>query len=190
MPTIDWLRTPADDVIAPRWGTRLHLQARGASDALASDTSFVQVLAEAKQIWLLPNDGPFLVRGQVGHTWKDQLTELPASVRYFAGGDNSVRGYEFEELGPVDDTGQVIGGSSLVTASVEYEHPLRSRWALAFFFDWGNAFEGSHLDARKSAGIGGRWLSPLGPIRIDLAYPLDDPNADDYRVHITLGPDL
>ena len=189
MPGIDWLRTPGDDMIAPREGTRLHLLVRGAADALGSDTSFVQVFAEGKRIWLLPNDGRVLLRGQVGHTWTDQLTDLPASVRFFAGGDNSVRGYEFEELGPVDDAGQVIGGSSLVTASVEYEHPLRSRWALAFFFDWGNAFE-DDLDARESVGIGGRWLSPLGPIRIDIAHPLDDPTADDYRVHVTLGPDL
>jgi translocation and assembly module TamA len=190
MPGIEWLRTPSDDVIAPREGTRLHLRVRGAADSLGSDTSFVQVFTEARRIWLLRNDSRFLVRSQVGHTWKDALTSLPASVRFFAGGDYSVRGYEFEELGPVDDTGQVIGGSSLVTASIEYEHPLRARWALAFFFDWGNAFEGDDIDARRSVGIGGRWLSPLGPIRLDLAHPLDDPTADDYRVHITLGPDL
>ena len=84
----------------------------------------------------------FLVRSQIGTTWKQSLAELPASVRFFAGGDNSVRGYDFDELGPVDADGEVIGGSSLITASIEYEHPLRARWSLAFFVDSGNAFEG------------------------------------------------
>ena len=70
-----------------------------------------------------------------------EFEELPASVRFFAGGDNSVRGYAFEELGPVDADGKVIGGSSLATGSFEFEQPLRARWSLAFFVDSGNAFE-------------------------------------------------
>jgi translocation and assembly module TamA len=163
---------------------------RGASDALGSDTSFVQVVADGKWIWSLRNDGRLLLRSQVGTTWKTDLAELPASVRFFAGGDNSVRGYDFDEIGPVDANGEVIGGSSLITASIEYEHPLRARWSLAFFVDSGNAFEDSHVDPRTGAGIGGRWQSPLGPIRIDLAHPVDDPDNDDWRVHVYLGPDL
>ena len=110
-------------------------------------------------------------------------------MRFFAGGDNSVRGYAFEELGPVDADGNVIGGSSLATGSFEFEQPLRARWSLAFFVDSGNAFERSEMDAKTSVGMGGRWQSPLGPIRIDLALPLED-DHDEWRVHVTLGPDL
>jgi len=66
---------------------------------------------------------------------------------------------------------------------------LAGRWSLAWFVDAGNAFEGSHIDAKSAAGMGGRWQSPLGPIRIDLAHPFDDP-ATRWRIHITLGPDL
>jgi translocation and assembly module TamA len=100
-----------------------------------------------------------------------------------------VRGYEFESLGPVDADGEVIGGSSLVTGSFEFEQPLRARWSLALFVDSGNAFERSELDAKTGAGIGGRWQSPLGPIRLDVAHPFDD-DTDDWRIHISLGPDL
>jgi translocation and assembly module TamA len=129
------------------------------------------------------------VRGQIGTTWESDFDKLPASVRFFAGGDSSVRGYKFEELGPVDAQGKVIGGPSLITASVEYEQPLRDRWSLAFFIDSGNAFEGSDFNARTGVGIGGRWQSPLGPIRIDLAHPLRD-ETNNLRLHISLGPDL
>ena len=129
-----------------------------------------------------------LVRGQVGLTAEREFAELPASVRFFAGGDNSVRGYDFEALGPADAVGNVIGGSSLATGSFEFEQPLHGRWSLAFFVDSGNAFEGSRIDAQTGAGIGGRWQSPLGPIRIDLAKALD--GEREWRVHVSLGPDL
>ena len=88
-----------------------------------------------------------------------------------------------------DENGEVIGGSSLVTGSFEYEHPIRARWSIATFVDSGNAFERSAMDAKTGAGLGARWQSPLGPIRIDLAHPFDD-DTTDWRVHITLGPDL
>jgi translocation and assembly module TamA len=101
-----------------------------------------------------------------------------------------VRGYGFEALGPLDADGKVIGGSSLATGSFELEQPLRARWSLAFFVDSGNAFEGSRIDAKTGAGIGGRWQSPLGPIRIDLARALDAGTGRDWRIHVSLGPDL
>jgi translocation and assembly module TamA len=189
MPGIDWTRIRADNSIRPNRGSRVSLEVRGASDAVISDTSFVQTIARGKWIWSLPRGGRFLVRGDVGATAKSAFDELPASVRFFAGGDNSVRGYDFEALGPVDDTGAIVGGSSLATGSFEFEQPLRARWSMAFFVDSGNAFEGSHIDAKTGAGLGGRWLSPLGPIRIDLAHPFDD-EANSWRLHISLGPDL
>src|SRR5690606_39164081 len=131
----------------------------------------------------------FIVRARGGITWEREFAQLPPSVRFFAGGDNSVRGYAFEALGPTDDSGEVIGGSKLLTASFEYEHPLTGRWSLAAFVDSGNAFNGSDLDAKTGAGLGGRWQSPLGPVRLDLAVPLDDDERS-FRIHVSLGPDL
>jgi translocation and assembly module TamA len=189
MPGVDWTRVRADHPIRPRTGSRLSLEARAAGDALGSDTSFVQAIAQGKWIWSLRGGARLLVRGHVGATLKRSFDELPPSVRFFAGGDNSVRGYDFEALGPVDASGEVVGGSALATGSFEFEQPLRERWSLAMFVDAGNAFEGSNLDAKTSVGLGGRWQSPLGPIRVDLAHPLDD-EADDWRLHVSLGPDL
>jgi len=189
MPGVSWTRIRADNAIRPNVGSRLTFEVRGALDAVLSDTTFAQAIAQGKWIWSTSRGQRFIVRGQAGATAEREFQELPASVRFFAGGDNSVRGYAFEELGPVDAEGKVIGGSSLATGSFEFEQPLHARWSLAFFTDSGNAFERSEMDAKTSVGMGGRWQSPLGPIRIDLALPLEQ-DHDSWRVHITLGPDL
>ena len=189
MPGISWTRIRADNAIRPTIGSKLVFEVRGAHDAIFSDTTFVQTTALGKWIWSTKRGQRIIVRGQGGATAESEFEELPASVRFFAGGDNSVRGYAFEELGPVDAEGKVIGGSSLATGSFEFEQPLRARWSLAFFVDSGNAFERSKMDAKTSVGVGGRWQSPLGPIRLDLALPLEE-DHDSWRVHITLGPDL
>ena len=189
MPGIDWTRLRADNPLRPHAGSKLQLDLRGATDAVFSDTTFFQVSAEGKWIWSLSHGARLLVRGHFGATAKNSFAKLPPSVRFFAGGDNSVRGYDYKSLGPVDATGKVIGGSALAEGSFEFERPLAGRWSLAWFVDGGNAFEGSHIDAKSATGLGGRWQSPLGPIRIDLAHPLDDP-ATRWRIHISLGPDL
>jgi translocation and assembly module TamA len=189
MPGVEWRRLRADNNIRPSRGSRLDFEVRAAAEQLGSDTSFVQVIASGRWIWSTPRAARFLVRTQLGATGERSFEELPPSVRFFAGGDNSVRGYDFESLGPIDAQGKVVGGSSLLTASFEYEHPLRNRWSLAFFVDSGNAFTGTTLDPKTGAGIGGRWQSPLGPIRVDLAHPLHHETRG-WRLHVTLGPDL
>jgi translocation and assembly module TamA len=130
-----------------------------------------------------------LLRGRVGYMVEDEFERLPPSVRYFAGGDLSIRGFDFASLGPVDQDGNVIGGDRLLEMSVEYEHSIKPRWSLAVFADGGNAFDDSGLDVRTGAGIGARWRSPLGPVRIDIAWPVNDPGHG-ARLHVSLGPDL
>ncbi|MFP5506345.1 MAG: autotransporter assembly complex protein TamA, partial [Gammaproteobacteria bacterium] len=121
-------------------------------------------------------------------TWIDGFRELPASLRFFAGGDQSVRGYDFQELGPRDASGQVIGGKHLVFGSLEYEHRVHGNWGVAAFVDTGNAFNSTHEGLETGAGIGLRWRSPIGMVRLDLAAAVSQDNA--LRLHFTLGPDL
>jgi len=189
MPGMEWSRIRADNTLRPRRGSKLAVEIRAAADALGSDTSFFQTVAEGRLIRPLAERSRFLLRAKLGVTWEDSFNNLPPSVRFFAGGDDSVRGYGFETLGPRNEKGEVIGGSSLVTASFEYEYSLRPRWSVAFFIDSGNAFDGTDSDAKTGAGFGARWQSPLGPIRFDLASPLDDPTRS-VRIHVNLGPDL
>jgi translocation and assembly module TamA len=189
LPGIDWTRINADNNLRPTRGSKLSIRTQFAADALGSDQDLVQTVVRGKWIWSTQNKARFIVRGELGAMAEESFEELPPSLRFFAGGDNSVRGYDFEALGPTDASGKVIGGSKLATASFEYEHPVRAKWSIATFVDSGNAFERGSLHAKTGAGLGTRWQSPLGPIRIDIAHPFDDPETS-WRLHINLGPDL
>lgn len=170
-------------------GQRINFDLRGSSDSLASDTSFLQFKATTKWIWSLSEKTRMIARGKFGATLKDELSELPVSVRFFTGGDHSVRGYDFESLGPVDENGAVIGGSHLLEASIEFDRMIVGNWSIAAFVDTGSAFSDFSPEFSTGVGLGIRWYSPIGPIRIDFAHPLDDPDRD-FRLHLTLGPDL
>ena len=189
IPGISWESTVGREISRIRSGHRISLDVRGSLDAIGSDATFGQLTGSTKWAFPLGEANRLLVRADLGLTLKEDFEDLPASVRYFAGGDNSVRGYGFETLGPTNEDGDVIGGSYLATFSVEFDRLLWKKWSVAAFVDTGNAFDSLDFDFKTGVGLGLRWYSPLGPIRLDVAHPLDDPDRD-YRIHITLGPDL
>lgn len=189
MPGVSFTRLRGDDTLRPSKGSRLAFEVRGGSDAFGSDTSFAQTIVDTKWITSFEREARLLLRAKLGATIRDNFADLPPSVRFFAGGDSSIRGYDFESLGPVDADGKVIGGSHLAVASVEYEIPIKPRWSFAMFVDSGNAFERGSFDVKTGAGLGARWQSPLGPVRIDVGVPVNDPEHG-ARLHISLGPDL
>jgi translocation and assembly module TamA len=186
---INWEVTKGRELSRTRNGRHLNFDIRGASDALGSDTNFAQFRSTAKWIHSINDKMRVLARGTLGSTLKDELSELPASVRFFAGGDRSIRGYDYESLGPVDESGVVIGASNLLTGSVEVDRLFKQHWSVAAFFDSGSAFNGTNIELSSGVGIGLRWYSPVGPVRLDFAHPLDDPDSN-FRIHISLGPDL
>jgi translocation and assembly module TamA len=189
IPGINWGKVIGRELSRSENGYRLNFEIRGASDWLGSDTSFLQLQARAHWIHSFSDKHRLLLRGRLGTTAKDKLAELPASVRFFAGGDRSVRGYGFETLGPVNDDGDVVGGSHLATFGIETDYAFRDQWSVAAFIDTGSAFDSTGPDFSTGVGIGVRWYSPVGPIRLDFAHPLDDPD-ESLRIHISLGPDL
>ncbi len=188
IPGISWSRTKSENRLRPRRGSRLFLEVRGSADALGSSTTFLRLDTQGK--WIRGfGKTRLIVRAEAGLSATADFNELPPSLRFFAGGDSSIRGYAFEELGPRDADNEVIGGTGRLVASAEIEYDIKPKWSIAMFVDSGNAFDDFDLEPQTGAGLGARWHSPVGPVRFDLARPF---NGDDrsVRIHISFGPDL
>ncbi len=182
-------KTVKNDALFPTQGWRLQAQMKGAHDQVLSDISVLQASVSAKYLQSLPSDSKLLLRGEFGVSLTDEFDELPKSLRFFAGGQNSVRGHDFESIGQRDADGNVVGGKNLLVASVEYERPVTEKISGAVFVDAGSAFdEWGDYGFEAGVGIGARYRSPLGPIRVDFAIPDDDPG--DLHFYFSLGPDL
>lgn len=189
IPGASALYVRADDRIVARRGYRLQLDVRGASEAVVSDLAFLQGRVQAKGIHTLGESGRLIARADAGATRTDNFNDLPATLRFYAGGDNSVRGYAYQSIGPVNDQGEVTGGKYLLTGSIEYEHRIYQKWSVAIFYDAGNAFLDEFEPLKRGAGIGARWRSPVGNIRLDVANAVSEPDRP-WRIHFTLGPDF
>ncbi|MFH1379938.1 MAG: autotransporter assembly complex family protein [bacterium] len=189
IPGASFNRRKADNFLYPHRGYKLNLELKSTDRFLGSDISFFQSTLNGKYFNSLFNEQRFIIRLESGVTKTSQFDELPASLRFFAGGDNSIRGYGYKTLGPKDSSGDVIGGRYLMAGSVEYEIKLIQTMSAACFYDIGNAFEEITNEFKKGAGIGLRWRSPVGPIRLDFAYPINDKDKS-LRIHISMEPDL
>lgn len=189
LPAVAFDHKRADRDIFPRRGRRLTLELRGTGEFLGSNTSFLQTVVTGRLVRSFSGNSRLLARTTLGFTAKSEFFDLPPSVRFFAGGDESVRGFAYESLGPKDDLGNVIGGSNLLIASVEFEQRLRGNFYGAAFVDAGNAFDTLDVDPAVGVGVGLKWLSPVGMLRFYLAHPLNKSDQN-VRLHIRLGADL
>ena len=187
----------ADDPLYPRRGHSLHVELRGGHTGIGSDIDFLQARAEANWVRSLDWRNRILLRAELGTTITDDFDEFPPLLRFYAGGDQSVRGYGHRDIGEhfvgFDNRDYVIGGKHLVIASVEFERMFTREWGGAVFVDAGDAFndfESDSFDMQVGVGVGVRWRSPVGPVRLDLAHGLGDDAQDTIRLHLTIGPDL
>lgn len=177
-----------DDPVHPARGYRYSLETRGSAPFLGSSGYFLQLLFQGDYLTPLGKGFSLLLRSQAGTTLQSEsLKSLPPSLRFFAGGDNSIRGYEYQSLGPKDDSGKVIGGRYLAVGSLEIEKVLSRTWGVAAFYDVGNAFDDvTGIQLKQGAGLGVRLYTALGPIRLDLAYQIGESNPQ-VRLHFSIG---
>ena len=182
-------KTKADNILFPKDGWHVKLELQGAHTVLLSDQTLLQFKATGKRIKTL-GKGKILARATLGSTLYGTFDELPKSLRFFAGGGNSVRGYGYRDLGARNDEGDVIGGRQLLTASLEYQHPVVDDWSAAVFVDAGNAFDQWNDPGLKLGyGVGARWRSPVGAVRIDLGFP-EGGSLSDFRLYLNVGSEL
>ena len=191
-PALEATYVDVDDRLDPRRGAGGTLLLRGGRGGADGNTTFLQVHARVQWFHGFDADSKLLLRGEAGHTFSGSFLDLPPSLRFYAGGDRSVRGYDWHEIGPrveVDGDVYYTGASNVVTASVEYERYFKGPWGAAVFVDSGSAFEGKRPDMHTGVGVGVRWRSPVGPVRIDIARGLKAPDSP-FTLHFAIGADL
>jgi translocation and assembly module TamA len=184
--TLSQLRT--DNVLFPRQGYSWSGDLRGAAGVI-SDTRFLRGRLDGRYVHPVGERGRVLLRSRLGATAVKDFEKLPASERFFAGGDQSVRGYGYQKLGPTDDSGDIVGGRFLTVGSVELDYLFAGDFGGALFVDTGNADDDFPPSLKTGAGVGLRWRSPVGMLRVDVAHPFVD-SDDAYRLHISIGPEL
>ena len=183
-------RKRSDDPVFPTRGVGVIYSLRLAGEGPLTDTSLVQARADAKWIRPVSKQSRLILRASLGGMAVDDFDALPPELRFFAGGDRSLRGFDYQQIGETNDAGGVIGGKYLSVASTEYEYYFLPKWGAAIFVDAGDAYSNT-FDTNVGAGVGVRWRSPVGTVRLDFAWPIKtDLDDDGFRVHIVIGPDL
>jgi translocation and assembly module TamA len=184
-------RKHANDLFFPRRGYSVTFAARAAPEDLLTDTDFAQVTADAKYIHPLGRRQRLILRTSLGAMVVDDFDELPPELRFFAGGDRSIRGFDYQQIGSTNADGKVIGGTYLAVGSIEVERYFLEKWGAALFVDGGDAFRSEKFRFNVGAGAGVRWRSPVGVVRVDVGVPVKSEFDDDaLRVHVAIGPDL
>jgi translocation and assembly module TamA len=170
-----------------------YFELTGSPQTLGSDASYLRFYTRAEKVWPLSGQWHLRLRGEFGTSWVDDFSELPASQRFFAGGDRSVRGFALDELSPPGEgnaeTGESsslgVGGEHKIVASVEFERDLPRNFRLAVFYDTGNAFNDWDTPLEYSVGIGLRWKLPMLLLGLDVAQALSEPDRSP-RVHLNI----
>lgn len=167
------------------WGDSQQITLETASRQLVSDIDLTRLTLQTK--WLRSFDQhKIFVRAEFGAIATNDFSQVPSSLRYFAGGDQSVRGFGYETLSPLEGD-QLTGGQYLNVASIEYSYPVAQNWRAALFTDIGNASDKPFADLATGVGFGASWLSPVGPIRIYLAWGHSE-FENPIRLHFSMGP--
>ncbi len=179
-PSATLSRIKADDMIFPRLGSMFSFTLQGASQDIFSKTSFIQAETKAKGIFSPTSMSRVIVRGDVGYTTVENLNQLPLTLRYFAGGLGTVRGYPYSTIGP---------GKYLEVGSVEIQHKLIGDWYGAAFYDVGNASNTFNSNFNRGQGLGIIYQSFVGPVQLYVGQALSKPGKP-YALEFSIGPDF
>lgn len=173
------------DHVAPDNGFKLQAKVTAASKDLESVQDLFALEGLASYTHRFKSDSRLNLRLWAGGLEANDLALVPTNVRFFLGGDQSIRGYAHRSIGIEPIENYVNGGRYMVATSVEYERPFKPNWSYSYFVDAGDAFD-DNFNLRVGAGMGVSWYSPVGPIRLSAAHGFDEP-GDSFRIHIRVG---
>jgi len=189
VPGISFARLPPDFLGTNAVPTGLRAELLASTSQLGSDTNFTRVDVRDDRRIRLTDLWEIYLRAEIGASAVGDFEELPAQYRFFAGGDQSVRGYGYQELSPVDENGNKIGGRHLFTATFEIQRNLPRNFVAAVFMDAGNAFDKFGDPLEYSAGVGLRYRLPFLSIGLDVAQSISDTSRSP-RLHINFTPEF
>jgi translocation and assembly module TamA len=209
VPGVDIASVPKGYLGEPIFQHPFFAEIRGSDSRIGSDSNFVQLHIQAEHVFRLADKWHLLLRDELGVTAVQHFEQLPAIMRFFAGGDNSVRGFTYDELSPIEavctrnaqgpirtPAGQCVqqlgtvkdGGKDLITGTVEFIRDLPHNFGVATFFDYGNAFNHWGDPLEYAAGVGFRLRLPVVTLGVDVAQPLS--RSGSPRLHINFSPKL
>lgn len=183
-----------DNPLLPTRGRHGRTRLEWAEDGVGSDTEFVRARFEYAQLFRLGEDKLLAASLRTGLMQPYGISEdVPLTERFFNGGENSVRSFREDELGPKDASGEPIGGEAATTLNLEYRHLVSGNIAASLFADSGNvALDAADYlrfdDFRSALGVGLAYLLPIGPVRVDFGWnPAARADEDDWVVHVSVG---
>jgi translocation and assembly module TamA len=183
-------RSRSDQPAFARRGYSYTLSARATPVEALTDTRFASLNLETKWLHAFGEHTRLIVRAEAGKMDVEDFDQLPPELRFFAGGDRSIRGFGYEEIGSRNAAGDVIGGDNLLEGTVEMERYWRKGFGGALFVDAGDAWLADDFTLHVGVGAGVRWKSPVGVLRLDLAYPIESIDSNSWQIHFNIGPDF
>ena len=191
-PTVGFTRTRLRGGSFATWGDVQKITFDVGNKVWLSETSFVKVQASSAWIRTYAENHRIVARAEVGYLHTKDIEKIPPALRFFAGGDRSVRGYGYKKIAPKNKNGKLVGGSRLLAGSLEYQYQVYPNWWAATFVDSGLAANDyTTRELRYGAGVGVRWASPVGAIKFDIATPIrDKDNSKNIQFYIGLGTEI
>jgi len=189
-------RDTRDSLLDPTEGTRLDVSVTPYLATVDQTFPFMRTSVGGAAYYAIDADNRYVLaaRGRVGSIVGAETEDIPASKRFYAGGGGSVRGFPFEEVGPLDSRNDPLGGRSLVELSLELRVKITDTIGIVPFVDAGNVYDTLIPDLtddrplRYGAGLGVRYYTPIGPLRFDVAVPINARETDDaFEIYISLG---
>ncbi|WP_375752395.1 autotransporter assembly complex family protein [Vibrio sp. HN007] len=190
LPGISFSRTQTSGGSMPMSGNKQTIAFEVSDKNIVSRARLARVLGRTAWIRSAGQNHRGLARADFNANFVENIEDVPPSIRFFAGGDNTIRGYDYESISPKDSSGKLIGAKYMVTTSLEYQYRIKGDWWAATFVDYGDAWSEDLPDGKMGTGVGVRWASPVGPVRLDFAWGLQSDPGERFRFHFTLGPEL
>lgn len=198
IPGVTWSKTTREgSALDPSGGFRQTYNIEGAHLDAGSDNSFFRIQGRWRYITTLKPKHRLITRAELGAIYIDKDAELAPSLRFYAGGDQSIRGFAYQSIGstipsssdPETAVPIVVGGTRLILASIEYQYYINNKWRVGLFSDGGSVADQGEFEGVYSLGTGLHYMSPVGAIKLDLAYGIDGDDKS-WRLHISLGAEL